>query len=51
VEKPESLVNQEPSPDFDISRLEFARIEGPGVALGYMGDDKAHVSLSIMAYC
>jgi len=43
VEKPESLVNPEPSPEFNPSRLDSARIEGPSIALGYMGEDKAHV--------
>lgn len=45
VEKAESLVSSEAIPPFDLSRLEYARIDGPGVALAYMGDDKSHVSL------
>jgi hypothetical protein len=28
----------------DPSRLEYAKVAGPGVTLGYMGDDTTHVS-------
>jgi hypothetical protein len=43
VEKSESLVTSETTPPFDLSRLEHARIDGPGVALAYMGDYKNYV--------
>lgn len=46
IEKAESLVSSEATPPFDLSRLEHARIDGPGVALAYMGDDKHHVGIS-----
>ena len=39
-------MSSEAIPPFDLSRLEYARIDGPGVALAYMGDDKNHVRLS-----
>ncbi|KAF9653375.1 vacuolar sorting protein [Thelephora ganbajun] len=39
VEKSESLVSSEATPPFDLSRLEHARIDGPGIALAYMGDN------------
>ena len=38
-------MSSEAIPPFDLSRLEHARIDGPGVALAYMGDDKNHVRL------
>ena len=46
VEKAESFVSSEATPPFDLSRLEYARIDGPGVTLAYMGDDKNYVRSS-----
>ena len=46
VEKAESLVSSEATPPFDLSRLEYARIDGPGVTLAYMSDDKNYVGYS-----
>lgn len=46
VEKPESFVTSEVISPFELSRLEYARIDGPGVALAYMGDDKNYVRFS-----
>ena len=43
IEKAESLVSSEATPPFDLSRLEYARIDGPGVTLAYMSDDKNYV--------
>jgi len=36
-------VSSEATPPFDLSRLEYARIDGPGVTLAYMSDDKNYV--------
>lgn len=46
IEKAESLVTSEAIPPFELSRLECARINGPGVALAYMSDDKSYVRSS-----
>lgn len=44
IEKADTLVSEaaEKKIDVDIERLEHARIEGPGVTLAYMADDKAY---------
>jgi hypothetical protein len=46
VEKHESIVASEREKDLhiDLERLAYAKIEGPGVTLAYMADDKGHVS-------
>lgn len=46
VEKVESFVSSEVTLSFDLSRLEYARIDGPGVTLAYMSDDKNYVGSS-----
>jgi hypothetical protein len=33
-----------------LERLNYARIEGPGVALAYMADDKTHVIILSVKY-
>ena len=47
VEKDPGLVSALDSPEKQtetyLERLNYARIEGPGVALAYMADDKIHV--------
>ncbi|KDR83878.1 hypothetical protein GALMADRAFT_236339 [Galerina marginata CBS 339.88] len=42
VEKFESLVNMRSDATIDLERLQHAKIDGPGVTLAYMGDDKNH---------
>jgi len=44
IEKHESLVTSGREGDFqiDVDRLAHAKIEGPGVTLAYMADDKTH---------
>ncbi|KAF8076542.1 hypothetical protein FPV67DRAFT_421563 [Lyophyllum atratum] len=44
VEKHEPIVTSERENDLqiDLERLGYAKIEGPGVTLAYMADDKAH---------
>ena len=46
IEKADTLVSEatEKKINVDIERLEHARIEGPGVTLAYMADDKTYVS-------
>jgi hypothetical protein len=39
-------MSSEATPPFDLSRLEYARIDGPGVTLAYMSDDKNYVRYS-----
>ena len=36
-------MSPEATPPFDLSRLEHARIDGPGVTMAYMGEDKSYV--------
>ena len=36
-------MSSEATPPFDLSRLAYARIDGPGVTLAYMSDDKNYV--------
>ncbi|THH15380.1 hypothetical protein EW146_g5088 [Bondarzewia mesenterica] len=44
IEKADTIVSDGPDKinEINIERLEYARIEGPGVTLAYMADDKAH---------
>ncbi|PPQ77350.1 hypothetical protein CVT25_010932, partial [Psilocybe cyanescens] len=42
VEKFESLVNMHSEPNIDLTRLQHAKIDGPGVTLAYMADDKSY---------
>ncbi|KAI0320685.1 vacuolar sorting protein [Amylostereum chailletii] len=45
VEKEQSLVSgldSQDTPEIDVERLGYARIEGPGVTLTYMADNKSH---------
>ncbi|KAJ6628776.1 hypothetical protein B0H10DRAFT_1777258 [Mycena sp. CBHHK59/15] len=44
VEKLETIVSSERDTTFDPERLSYAKIEGPGVTLAYMADDKTHVT-------
>jgi hypothetical protein len=52
VEKDPGLVSALDSPERQIEtyleRLSYARIEGPGVTLAYMADDKTHVIILIV---
>jgi hypothetical protein len=34
--------------NIDLDRLAHAKIQGPGVTLAYMADNKAHVSLTLL---
>ncbi|KAG6854864.1 hypothetical protein C0991_012054 [Blastosporella zonata] len=46
IEKFETIIASEREKDlhFDLERLAFSKIAGPGVTLAYMADDKNHVS-------
>ncbi|RDB22540.1 Vacuolar protein sorting-associated protein 52 A [Hypsizygus marmoreus] len=45
IEKHETIVSSERDKDFhfDQERLAYAKIDGPGVTLAYMADDKTHI--------
>ncbi|KAF4619757.1 hypothetical protein D9613_005158 [Agrocybe pediades] len=42
VEKFETLVNIQTDPSINLERLQHGKIDGPGVTLAYMADDKTH---------
>lgn len=42
IEKHESIVNTQKGSALDFERLVHAKIDGPGVTLAFMADDKAH---------
>jgi hypothetical protein len=54
VEKDPGLVSALDSPEKQVEayleRLNFARIEGPGITLAYMADDKSHVIILTVEY-
>lgn len=54
MEKDPGLVSALDSPvkqtEIYLERLNYARIEGPGVALAYMADDKIHVIILSVKY-
>ncbi|KAI0775920.1 Vps52-domain-containing protein [Trametes elegans] len=45
VEKPDNIAagaGESPDPESDPTRLSYARVDGPGVVMAYMADDKTH---------
>lgn len=43
VEKFETLVNIQSDAGINLERLQHSKIDGPGVTLAYMADNKTHV--------
>ena len=51
TDKFEPIVSIQSDANIPLERIQHAKIDGPGVTLAYMADDKSHVRNNSIAHC